>query len=75
MVMGPRCTVPISSTRTEVRREPQQLENGSDPRRTAAVRSLHSHLYTAEDLGCTPSPALPPDQVQLQALRYRPSSS
>jgi hypothetical protein len=62
---GLRCTVPISSTGTEVYREPQQPENGSDPRRTAAVESLHSHLYTAEDLGRTPSPAPPPDRVQL----------
>jgi hypothetical protein len=74
MGVGLRCTVPISSTGTKVRREPQQPENGSDPRHTATVGTLHSHLYTAEDLGRTPSPAPPPDRVQLQILRYRPSS-
>jgi hypothetical protein len=63
MVVGLRCTVPISSTGTEVHREPQQPENGSDPHCTAAVESLHSHLYTAEDLGRTPSPAPPLDRV------------
>jgi hypothetical protein len=64
------CTVSISNTGTEVRREPQQPENGSDPHCTAAVGSLHSHLYSVEDLGCTPSPTTPPDRVQLQTLRY-----